>query len=457
MRTGLRSGSERREAPVIGWTGAPLHPGESNVDELALFGGPSSTTPAAVKPWPVITPETYRALSDVLDSGIYHTLSGPECQALSREFAEFCGVKHCVVTNSGTSALHMCVAAAGLEPGDEVLLPAYTYWATAAACLHGLTIPVFVDIDPVTYTLDPRGIEERVSDRTKAVMPVHMHGMPADMDAINAVAHQHGLAVLGDACQAAGAEYKGRRTGGLAAAEGFSLNRSKTVTGCEGGLYCTDNDGYYDYARFMTSFGVRETGGEEPAVRTTLGWMYRPLEFVNAFAREQLKRAPETLAQRRELAEYVTAQLEEIPGLTGPATPEDRNPCYFTYVLTLMKDDLPAAADVDETTFQRRALAALRAEGLPVGSWGTVPLPGLEVFQRKQGFGRGYPWTCSDREYDYDPAEYPVANWFLRTHLRLGGVHPPNDLVLMNDFVTAMRKVMTQAERWIHYDPEPCA
>ncbi|NCO38256.1 MAG: hypothetical protein COZ06_10810 [Armatimonadetes bacterium CG_4_10_14_3_um_filter_66_18] len=421
--------------------------------ELALLGGPRSAEPGAVKSWPIVTPDTYAALSEVLDSGVYHTLAGPQCEALSREFAEFCGVKHCVVTNSGTSTLHMCVAAAGLEPGDEILLPAYTYWATAAGCLHGLTIPVFVDIDPDTYTMDPAKIESRISDRTKAIMPVHINGMPADMDPINEVAARRGLVVLGDACQAAGAEYNGRKTGGLCDAEGFSLNRSKTVSGCEGGIYATNRDDFAEYARNMTSFRTLSIG-DPPVERAALGWMYRPLEFVNAFALEQLRRAPETLTQRRELARFLTDQLQTIPGLAGPVEPPNRNPCYFTYVVTFVRDEVAEAAHLTDEQFMERALAALRAEGLPFGAYQTVPLPGMDIFQKKQGFGRGYPWACSDKEYVYDPDDYPATLHFLKTHCNLGGVYPPNDLQLMESFVGGMRKVMSQPGKWVDRQPE---
>ena len=148
--------------------------------ELAIQGGPKTVPDGMVKPWPPITQEDKDAVLAVLDSGHLHGTSAPNALALQQEWADYCGAKHALVTNSGTSAIHMALAAAGIGPGDEVVCPAFTYWSTAAAVLHQNAIPIFVDIDPRTYTMDPSLVEPAITDHTRAIMPVDIHGMPAD-------------------------------------------------------------------------------------------------------------------------------------------------------------------------------------------------------------------------------------------------------------------------------------
>ena len=197
------------------------------MSELAIFGGPRTVPEGMVKTWPILTQEDRDAVLAVFDSNILHGTRSPQAVALQDEWCEFLGAKYCIVTNSGTSALHMAVAALGIGAGDEVIAPAFTYWSSAAAILHNNAVPVFVDADPVSFCIDPALIEAKISPKTKAIMPVHIHGMPCDMDPIMEVARKHGLYVVGDACQAHGAKYKGKHLGTIEDTTGFSTNRSK--------------------------------------------------------------------------------------------------------------------------------------------------------------------------------------------------------------------------------------
>src|SRR5205809_6605152 len=163
--------------------------------------------------WPILTDADRAAVARVLDRGVLSGAGAPEARALEAEFAAVVGRRFCLATNSGTSALHIALAAAGVGPGDEVIVPALSFIATAQAVLHQGAIPVFADIDPVTYNIDPADAARRVTKRTRAVVPVHLHGLPADMDAINALAQGAGLTVIEDAAQAHGALYKGRPSG----------------------------------------------------------------------------------------------------------------------------------------------------------------------------------------------------------------------------------------------------
>ena len=415
---------------------------------LAIDGGERAVPAGMVKSWPVITDEDRQAVLAVFDSGHLHGCSAPEAVALQEEWQEYCGVKHALVTNSGTSALHMAVAAAGVEPGDEVITSAHTYWATAAAILHHNAIPVFADIDSCTFTIDPAEVEKKITPLTKAILPVHILGMPCDMDPILDIARRHNLKVIADACQAHGAEYKGKRVGGLADGAGFSLNRSKNLTCAEGGLYTTNDDAAYEYARRMREFGEVIIPGQEREYNAfVLGWMYRSVEFCNAFARSQLKRLDEHNRQRQEMAQFLSEVLDDIPGLCGPYTPPDRKPVYWTYAMKFSPED--AGSDLDVQTFRERAQKVFAAEGMSVGPWQRVPVPGQSVFREKQGYGHGCPWTCCYKgNVEYRAEDYPKTLEFLGSHARLGAVYPPNTMELMKCYAEGFKKVMGQADKW---------
>ena len=159
--------------------------------KLAIGGGEPLLRREDYGNWPVITDDDRTLVNEVLDSGIVAGATGPQVVALEKEWAEFVGSRHCLTTGSGTAALHMGLAALGVEPGDEVIVPAYTFLATASCVLHQLAIPVFVDIDPRTYTMDPARIEAAITERTKAIIPVHIMGCPADMDPIVEIARKY--------------------------------------------------------------------------------------------------------------------------------------------------------------------------------------------------------------------------------------------------------------------------
>ncbi|MBC7286530.1 MAG: DegT/DnrJ/EryC1/StrS family aminotransferase [Armatimonadetes bacterium] len=416
--------------------------------KLALEGGTSAVPEGMVKSWPPITQADKEAVLEVFDSDELHGIHARKARELEERWAAYIGTKYALVANSGTATLHMAIAAAGIGPGDEVITSAFTYWSTAAAILHNNAIPVFVDIDPRTYTIDPALIEERITDRTRAILPVHIHGMPADMDPIMDIARRHGLVVIGDCCQAHGATYKGVKVGKIEDMGCFSCNRSKNLSGGEGGLFTTDNEQYWRHADMMRRFGEvpgsEDAGGEKAY---TLGWMYRPHEFINAFILSQLDRLDEYNAVRRQLANFMTAALEEIPGFAGPYTPEYAEPCYFTYVVEFRPHDL--GLDVEPREFRLAMEYALAAEGVRMHQWQSVPVPAQDVFQARVGYGKGCPWTCPFGRGNvcYDPAEYPRAWEFVNSHSYLPGVYPPNDLELMRRYVDAFAKVSENATR----------
>ncbi|MFO7900654.1 MAG: aminotransferase class I/II-fold pyridoxal phosphate-dependent enzyme, partial [Planctomycetota bacterium] len=206
-------------------------------DELAIHGGPKAVPDGTIQPWPPIGEIDREMVLASLNSDSH--AFGPNCRAFQDEFAAWNRNRFAITTNSGTAALHMCVAACGCGAGDEVIVTAYSWSSSATCILHHNAIPVFVDIDWETMNIDVSKIEAAVTERTKAIIAVHIHGLAVDMDAVNAVAKRHDLKVIEDACQAHGATFGGKKTGTLGDCAAFSFNQNKCLCGGEGGMFVT--------------------------------------------------------------------------------------------------------------------------------------------------------------------------------------------------------------------------
>jgi len=411
---------------------------------LAIDGGTPVVPSGAVRTWPEFTEADREAVLKVFDNNQLHTNAAPFAQELQQKWADYCGVKHCLVTNGGTGALHMALASAGVQAGDEVITSAYSYWATAASILHQNAIPVFADANPRTTTIDPEKIEEKITEHTTAILPVDIHGMPADMDPIRALAQKHGLLVVSDCCQAHGAAYKGRRCGSLADISGFSLNRSKNLTGGEGGLVTTDSDEYHRRCEAMLGFR-NVTDGNDEVVFSGLGFNYRPHEFINAFTVSQFNRFPTMNERRKQMARHLTQALAQIPGVAGPHVPEYADPVYFSYLWEVRPEEL--GLDVPAPKLRKGLCKALAAEGVPASPAQPNPVPAEGVFQAKLGYGRGCPWKCHQREVTYRAEDYPGTLEICASRAFLGGVYPPNDMELMRLYVEAFTKVLEHLDR----------
>jgi dTDP-4-amino-4,6-dideoxygalactose transaminase len=246
-----------------------------------------------------IREEVNEAIQGVLDSCQF-TL-GREVEAFENEFAAFSGASFGVGVNTGTSALHLALLAAGVAPGDEVITVPFTFVATVAAIRYTGATPVFVDIDPLTYTMDPEALETAITPRSKVILPVHLYGQPADMDPIQAIARRHGLVVIEDAAQAHGAEYKGRRVGSLGDLACFSFYPGKNLGACgEGGMVVTNNP---DYTRTLKM--LRDWGAERKYHHELLGYNYRMEGIQGAVLRVKLRHLEAwTEARRRAAAHY---------------------------------------------------------------------------------------------------------------------------------------------------------
>jgi dTDP-4-amino-4,6-dideoxygalactose transaminase len=343
--------------------------------------------------WPIITDEDRKAVARVLDRGVLSGAGAPEMRALEAEFAAVLGGGHCLATNSGTAALHIAIGALGLRPGDEVIVPAFSFIATAQAVLHEGAVPVFADVDPVSYNIDPADAARRVTPRTRAIVPVHLHGLPADMDEINALAARAGLVVIEDAAQAHGALYKGRPVGTLGASAAFSLNSTKNLPAGEGGLFVTGSETLWARAARVRFDGLeppskwdpeRPLDDEADSLATVRGWMYLPGELTCALARAQLTRLAETTRHAQRNAAHLAARLAALPGVVTPATPPDRTHVFHKYRVRLDPD--AAGIPLSARALRERVLDGLRAEGVEAVLWQEVPLPAHPLFAARERF-----------------------------------------------------------------------
>ena len=271
------------------------------------------------------------AVVEVMRSG--RLALGPKTLEFERAMAEYVGVRHAVAVSSGTAGLHLIVRALGLGPGDEVLVPSFTFVASVNAILFEGATPVFVDVDAETYCLDPEDVERKVGPRTRAIMVVDVFGHPAEWDALDAIAARHGLALIDDCCEALGAEYRGRKLGGYGAAGSFAFYPNKQMTTGEGGIVVTDDGDLADACRSMRNQGRAAMGAWLEHQR--LGFNYRLGELAAALGVSQLARIETFLARRAAVAELYAERLGGLDGLRLPIVREHVRMSWFVYVVTL--------------------------------------------------------------------------------------------------------------------------
>jgi len=303
---------------------------------------------------PEIGEEEVQAVVKVLRSGMLTSGlgQGPEVTRLEQDFAKLCGVKHAVAVNTGTAALHSAVMACGVKHGDEVILPSFTFVATAEAVVLAGAKPVFADIDPETYDLSPSAVEESLTKKTKAVLPVDLYGYSADMKPLREIAEEHDLAVVEDAAQAHGATYAGKPAGSFADAACWSLYASKNITTGEGGLVTTDNDEVDETLRM-----IRTHGEKAKYASLMLGNNYRMSEMQAAVGNVQLEKLASFVAKRRKNAEQLTKILEKSIRLILPNESKERLHSWYLYTARL-KDGTEEARNRLMDELKKRGVGA---------------------------------------------------------------------------------------------------
>lgn len=346
---------------ALAWLGARRAPRvlAAEADKPALLGG----TPVHRGGWPG-WPQWREAwepqILQVLRSGRWCRSGGggqvPEFEA---GWAGLLGAKRCVATASGTTALITALHVMGVDAGDEVITSPYTFIATYNTILMHKALPVFADTDPATLTLDPASIESRITERTRAIVPVHIYGLPCDMDPINAVAQRHKLAVVEDACQAWLAEYQGRKCGTLADLGCFSFQNSKHIPAGEGGAITGNSDELLDRCHAFHNCG-RATGTFQGSGCFSRGSNFRMLHYQAALLSQQFDKLVQETAQRRENADVLTAGLSEIPGIHTVRLPADSRPVWHLYAFRYDPEQFHGLS-------RQRFFQAMGAEGIPCG------------------------------------------------------------------------------------------
>jgi len=414
---------------------------------LALLGG----RPIRSEPLPAyntIGPEEKQAVMEVLDGGELsgfvaapgkHFRGGQRVRRLEQAFCERFGVAHAIGVNSATSGLHCAASATGIGPGDEVIVPPYTMSATATVILMCGAVPVFVDIEPRTFCLDPEKVEAAITPQTRGIMAVNLFGHPAALDPLMAIAKRHGLFVIEDNAQAPDADYHGRKTGTIGHASVFSFNRHKTMQCGEGGVVLTNDDAIAEKVALFRNHGevVVEAMGITDIVNTA-GLNYRMTEMMAAVACCQFEKLATLNAQRIALADRLTAGLAEIPGITPPETAPDCSHVYYVYVMKY---------DAEATGLPRELFVeAVQAEGFQLHGGYVKPIYLEPLYQRKICHGAdGYPFTANPRNdsLSYARGICPVTERLQDSELMLTNIiYPPLTNHEMDEFVAACREVI---------------
>jgi len=329
-----------------------------SADKLAISGGQPVRTDGWLK-WPVWDKDAEGEIASVLRSGIWCRLGGNKVSEFEKKYAELMGAKRCLATASGTTALLVAMHVLGIDAGDEVLVSPYTFIATYNVVFLSKALPVFVDTDPETFTMNPAKIEERITERTKAIIPVHILGLPCDMDKINAIAKKHDLKVIEDACQAWLAEYKGKKCGTLGDLGCFSFQNSKNLPAGEGGAIVGDDDEIMDKCYSFHNCGRPYGSVKATSSYPLRGSNRRMQEFQAVILMSQMKRIQRDADIRLKNAQYLDSQLKDIPGIIPYKLTEGATrSAYHLYPFRYKKEYFRNAP-------RNKFLSALRAEGIP--------------------------------------------------------------------------------------------
>jgi len=343
---------------ALTWLGAGRAPTvfAAEASKPALLGG-TPVHRGGWPPWPTWRESWEPPIIEVLRSGRWYRGDGEHVAEFETRYAQLLGAKRCLATASGTTALLVSLHVMDVDAGDEVITSPFTFIATYNAILINKALPVFADTDPATLTMDPASIESRITERTRAILPVHIYGLPCDMDPINAIARQHKLAVIEDACQAWLAEYKGKKCGVLGDLGCFSFQNSKHIPSGEGGAVTGDSDELLDRCQAFHNCG-RPFGNLKGQGYFTRGSNYRMQQFQAVLLMQQFDKLVRETAIRRENADYLTAQLSQIPGIRPARLPENSRGVWHLY---------PFAYDGQQFNglSKNKFIQALSAEGIP--------------------------------------------------------------------------------------------
>jgi dTDP-4-amino-4,6-dideoxygalactose transaminase len=388
------------------------------MDKLAINGGPKSVV-NRLAGWPQFSEEAIQSVTDVLRSGKVNYWTGPRGMEFERKFADWQGSKYAISVNSGTSALHVALTALGIGPGDEVIVPSYTFIASSFSILQAGAIPRFADVNLEDHCISVASAEQLINQRTKAIMCVHLYGNVCDMDPLMALAAKHDLFVIEDNAEAFGGVYKDRKTGTIGHMAACSFCQNKTfTTGGEGGMVTTDNEDLAWLARSFRDHGydvaqrlnLLELEQKLPYVHNMLGWNYRMTEMQSAIGLAELERMDSwNLPKRRRNARIIIDAVKNLPQVrfVPVDTPERQNGWYVcAFSLDIEKMD----CDIDQF------VKAAAAEGVPCWRVFWPQCHTEAAYREHNAFGRsGFPFKSAEytdpSSVDYSLVEVPNAVW----------------------------------------------
>ncbi|MFX1353763.1 MAG: DegT/DnrJ/EryC1/StrS family aminotransferase [Promethearchaeota archaeon] len=373
-----------------------------------------------------LTEEEQKEVIRVMESQMLTLLHGEAVKTFEKEFANYIGVKHAIGVNTGTAALHIAIAALNIGPGDEVIVPPFTFIATASSILHNNAIPIFADIDGKTYTLDSKSVKEKVNSKTKAIIPVHLAGISANMDSLTEIAKENNIFIIEDAAQSIGTKYNGKKVGSIGDIGCFSFYPSKNITTGEGGMITTNSDEIAEQCRLLRHHG-------EPSWYTydRLGYNYRMTEIQGAIGKVQLRRIDQFIEIRNKNAQYLSDGVSEIKGIDPPFIPKYCEPAFNYWIGRIHPDII----GLNKTQF---------IEKFPNSKiLYPKPLYETKLFQNKVGYPKGCPWSCPfyGKEIDYKKISLPNVERVTKEIFSLD-IHPKITKQNLDEYIAIMKSLV---------------
>ena len=404
------------------------------MSELALFGG-NKAKHKAFPLWPQFDDSERRALQEVLESRIWWRTPGTKTLEFEQAFAKYHGARHGIAVTNGTAALEVAMEALGIGPGDEVIVPNFTFIATASAVLFANALPVLVDVDPESYCLDPALTEAAITPRTKAIVAVHMGGHPADLDALQDLAKKHGIALVEDSAHAHGSEWNGKKIGTFGKAATFSFQASKLMTAGEGGMIISNDDAFERRARSVHDCG--RMPGEWFYSHFIYGSNYRLSEWQGAVLNAQLQRLEPQTLHRHKNGRVLDKLFSAIPGITPQACdPRCTRNGQYAYIFHV---DGKQFAGISTESF----IAALNAEGIPTQA-SYPPLHELDCFRNGE-YRKCLSGTQATEKHAFLEQMFPVTQKAAWETVWIPQFALLGDEEDMNEIASAIRKIQRHA------------
>ncbi|TET58646.1 MAG: DegT/DnrJ/EryC1/StrS family aminotransferase [Promethearchaeota archaeon] len=372
-----------------------------------------------------LSEEEQQEVLKVMKSQMLTLLHGEFVSKFEKEFARYIGVKHAIAVNTGTAALHIAIAALNIGPGDEVIVPPFTFIASASSILHNNAIPIFADIDDKSYTLDPNSVRDKITEKTKAIIPVHLAGIGADMSELMDIGSDNGIKIIEDAAQSIGARCYKKKVGSIGHLGCFSFYPSKNMTTGEGGMITTNDDELAEQCRLL-----RHHGEPEWYVYNRLGYNYRMTEIQGAIGRVQLKKIDSFISMRNKNAKYLSEATSNLNGINPPFIPEYCEPAFNYWIGRLDPDVLGITKTQFLNRFPRSKVLYPK------------PLYKTKLFQEKIAYSKGCPWSCPfyNKEINYKEVYLPIVEKVTQEIFALD-IHPKISKESLDENIEIMTKI----------------